>query len=103
MREIKTLRESKRLTQKQVADILNISKYYISKIENNKMLPSLQLAVKFADLYSVQITTILKKVGFAVKEKHIVIFRKKDGLLAASITDENIVLDDDYTADVEFI
>lgn len=55
---IKELRLNKKLTQKQVARMANISKDYVSLIERGERNPSDKLKQKFADIYNVSIVQI---------------------------------------------
>ena len=100
---MKELRESKGYTQKQIADKLGVTIGYISNIECGERKLSIQKIIQLSEIYEVFIETILRKLNYSVKSRHIAISRKTDGSLVASITDEDIVLDNDYTADIEFI
>jgi DNA-binding XRE family transcriptional regulator len=43
------------MTQEQVADQIQVTKSFISFLENGRMSPSLHIAFKLADLYNVEI------------------------------------------------
>ncbi len=55
---IKELRKNRNLTLKETAQMLNISKEYLSMIENNKRNPSDKLKEKMSKLYKVHIIDI---------------------------------------------
>lgn len=57
-------RAEKGLKVREAAKLLGISRPYLSMVEGGKMNPSLVVAIKIADLYSVDITefkTLMKK------------------------------------------
>lgn len=56
---LKEFRGFHQLTQKEVADHLNISKSYLSEIENNHKPPNLDLLNKYSDLFGVQTSSLL--------------------------------------------
>lgn len=62
---LKELRESKKLTIKQVAEMVGCSSGYLSLIEHSKRTKKLDFLLKLADVYGVSITYIAK---CAVKE-----------------------------------
>lgn len=55
---LKTLRKQKKLTQKEVASICDITSTYLSKIENNTKTPSMVLLKQLADVYDVPLSII---------------------------------------------
>jgi len=103
MMNLKELREAKGLTQKQVADMLGVTVGYISSVECSTRKIGIDKAIQLSEIYGVFIETILRKMGYAVKSRHIVISDKSDGGVVASITDEDIVLNESYVVDVEWI
>lgn len=58
MKTIKQLREDRRLTQKETAKLLDITKEYLSMIETGKRNPSDNLKEKMSQLYKVSIADI---------------------------------------------
>lgn len=48
---LKTYREKSNLTQEKLAELVNVSRQTVISIENDRYIPSLPLALKFADLY----------------------------------------------------
>lgn len=58
---LKTKREEKNMTQEEVADDLKIGRSHYSSIEGNKKKPSLDLAKKIADYFSVSIDELFFK------------------------------------------
>ena len=57
---IKTLRESKKLTQMDVADALKVSRATVAMWETNKSVPRAQLLPKLAQLFSCTVDDLLK-------------------------------------------
>lgn len=57
---IKNLRLSYKLSQVQLANELNVSKQTISNWENNNILPSIEMLVKVAQLFSVTTDYLLE-------------------------------------------
>lgn len=62
LKSIKKLRESRLLTQKEAAKLLDITKEYLSMIECGKRNPSDTLKEKFAKLYNVSISDIFLSI-----------------------------------------
>ena len=58
MKTIQQLRESRKLTQKETAKLLDITKEYLSMIECGKRNPSDSLKEVLAKLYKVEISQI---------------------------------------------
>jgi putative transcriptional regulator len=56
---IKKLREKKGYKQQVFADKIGIHRTYLSEIENNKVIPSLQLLVRIADELGVSVKKFL--------------------------------------------
>ncbi len=56
---LKTLREKRNLTQKEVAQVCDITPEYLSKIENNTKTPSMILLKKLAATYNVPLSIII--------------------------------------------
>jgi putative transcriptional regulator len=55
---MKSIRESKNLTQEQLADSLGVSRSWIEKVENGKVEPSLKLALRIASFLECSIEDI---------------------------------------------
>ena len=53
--KLKSLREARRLTQKQVADRVGISKAMISAYETSSKAPSIEVLIRLAHLYGVSV------------------------------------------------
>ncbi|MBC5627558.1 helix-turn-helix transcriptional regulator [Clostridium sp. NSJ-6] len=56
---LKELRNSKKLTQKQLADIFYLNKSSISRYENNSQMPENEILQKLADFFEVSIDYLL--------------------------------------------
>jgi len=65
---IKWLREQKRLTQEQLAEVIDMSNNYISNIENNRSIPSLETLVKICNALDTTPDYILLDSVYACKE-----------------------------------
>jgi putative transcriptional regulator len=55
---MKSIRESKNLTQEQLANSLGVSRSWIEKVENGKVEPSLKLALRIANFLECSIEDI---------------------------------------------
>jgi putative transcriptional regulator len=55
---MKLIREQKQLTQKQLAEKLNVSRSWLEKVENGKVEPSLKLALRIAAVLGCSIEDI---------------------------------------------
>lgn len=55
---LKNLREQNSMTQTELADLLDISLSYISKLETNKRLPSKKLISKYSEAFEVPVNEI---------------------------------------------
>ncbi|MFC0188435.1 helix-turn-helix transcriptional regulator [Fictibacillus aquaticus] len=55
---IREYRLAKNWTQEEVAAKLNVSKWYLNRLENEKVIASLQMRVRIATLFDAQITDI---------------------------------------------
>ena len=58
--KIKSLRENHELTQKQVADFLNIERSTYAYYESGKNLPSAPMIARLSELYSVSCDYLIK-------------------------------------------
>ena len=52
---LKELRREKKLTMKQLADILHVTEMAISHWENNKRVPNIQIIIKLAKFFNVSV------------------------------------------------
>ncbi|MGN1419167.1 MAG: helix-turn-helix domain-containing protein [Acutalibacteraceae bacterium] len=59
--KIKALRKSKKITQEQLAKILNITPQAVSKWERGLSLPDIELLVPIADYFGVSIDYLLRE------------------------------------------
>lgn len=58
---LKTIRKSKQLTQKQLADKVGISNTYLSEIENNSRRPSIDVIKTIADALQINFLYLIVK------------------------------------------
>lgn len=69
---IKTLREKKDLSQRQLSILTGISNTEISRIENReRQHPSLEVLSKLAPHLGVSVDTLIEKAGYVTSEKQI--------------------------------
>lgn len=77
--KIKELREKHKMTQEELADILNISKGYMSQIEIGERTPSLKILKQLSKLFSVPLDYIVfdraTMNGSEIPESILVFFR----------------------------
>lgn len=74
--KIKELRESKNMTQKELAEFLNVTPQAISKWERNKSYPDLDTLVKLSKYFNISTDTIL---GNTKQSFFSSLFSKKEG------------------------
>lgn len=55
---IKEKRQEKKLTQKNVSKIINISRNYIADIENGRYMPSVNTLIKLAKLLNINLNAL---------------------------------------------
>lgn len=65
---LKELRKDKGLTQEQLADIMNVSRRTVSRLETGSNLPDLDLLIELADYYSVDLRQLLEGEAKAEEE-----------------------------------
>ena len=58
--KLQVLRINKRLSQEELANILDVSRQAVSKWESEKSVPDLQKLIKLSELYNVNIDTLVK-------------------------------------------
>lgn len=58
MNKLKKMRMDKKLTQKELADIIGVTPKYISFLENNQRKPSLNIAIKISEFFETTIEKI---------------------------------------------
>ncbi|MEN0037068.1 MAG: helix-turn-helix transcriptional regulator [Cellvibrio sp.] len=68
---IKQLRTDKNLTQPQLAELANIEQSYLSKLENDKSVPSADILMAVLRALSVDIPTFLQGLDESVIERHL--------------------------------
>ena len=78
--KIKLYRESKNMTQAEVAEILGVKAATISKYEAGTLEPNIESLKKLAELFGVSIDELLKdeERQFDIKENNVVIFPDGD-------------------------
>ena len=60
-KKLKTLRSQRGYSQQQVADAINVSRQYVSKLEADEgIMPSLDVALKIAKLFGVEVDTFIE-------------------------------------------
>ena len=57
---IRSLRQSKKLSQEKLAELLNCSREFISRVENQKERVSLAMLLKIAELFKVNPSSMFK-------------------------------------------
>lgn len=68
--ELKSCRESKKFTLREVEEIAGISNAYLSQLENNKIKkPSANILYKLANIYNVDFDYLLEAAGIIEKKK----------------------------------
>lgn len=67
-KNISTNRQKLGLTQEALAEILNVTPDYISKIENNFKRPSLSMLEKLADIFKMDIYSLISAPGTDMHE-----------------------------------
>jgi transcriptional regulator with XRE-family HTH domain len=68
---IKQLRTDKNLTQPQLAELADIEQSYLSKLENDKSIPSSEILMAVLKALAVDIPTFLKGIDESVIERHL--------------------------------
>jgi transcriptional regulator with XRE-family HTH domain len=68
---IKQLRTDKNLTQPQLAELANIEQSYLSKLENDKSIPSAEILMAVLRALSIDIPTFLTGIDESVIERHL--------------------------------
>ena len=58
--KIKNIRYRYNLSQEELADILNINRKYLSRIENNKSFPTSDILIKLAHSFNISIDSLLE-------------------------------------------
>ncbi|MBQ5328804.1 MAG: helix-turn-helix transcriptional regulator [Oscillospiraceae bacterium] len=58
---LKSLRRERKITQKNLAEILHISQTSVSKYETGEAVPDLELIVKMADFFGVSLDEFIKR------------------------------------------
>ncbi len=66
--KLKKQRDSKRLSQQEVADYINVSQRTYSNFESDKSQPSLTQLLKLADVLDLNLLEILKEYGLTIHQ-----------------------------------
>ncbi|WP_323847639.1 MAG: XRE family transcriptional regulator [Phytoplasma sp.] len=80
--QIRNLRLNRKITQKELANKINVTSGYISQIENNLISPSLKILFSLFKVFKISAS------DFFQQKKHIELIHKKDDFLA--ITEPNL-------------
>ena len=87
---IKKARENKNMTQQQLAELTGLSNNYISNIERNRSIPSLQTLVTICDVLDTTPDYVLLDTVFTYSSRE---YLKDDiSQLLSKLTDKNIKL-----------
>ena len=97
---LRKMRLDARMTQQQLAELLDVSHQYISEVERGKYSPSWRYLVCFANALGANILTLLRAVGLvspdtAVVEQEIAALLEESPELADLIEAARILLDND--------
>lgn len=57
--ELKTLRKSRKMTQAELAEILDVSQQAVGMWENNKAMPGVKMVKKIADVFNVKADSLI--------------------------------------------
>ena len=58
--KLRILRQQRNLTVRQLGDILEVNNSYITQIETGRKTPSLKLAIKMADFFSIDVNQLIR-------------------------------------------
>ena len=75
---IRLYREKNSLTQKAIADYLNISRELISYYETGERTPQLEVLTKLSDLFGIDLEDLLEESEEKTQENVVLAFRNKD-------------------------
>ncbi len=71
-KKLRTLRSQRGYSQQQVADAINVSRQYISKLEGDEdIMPSLDVALRIARLFGVEVDTFIEDAPLAPQPRSI--------------------------------
>ncbi|MEY8462150.1 helix-turn-helix transcriptional regulator [Streptococcus merionis] len=59
--QIKQFREAKKMTQQELADLVGIRRETIARLEKNLYNPSLDIALKLAEIFQVPVETLFQR------------------------------------------
>ena len=99
---MKELRKKSGYSAKEVINKLGISYSYLSKIENNKEIPSLKRVIEFTELYKVPVSVILGKLGMNTLKTEIVI-TKNDELIVDYKEGEDVIIKKPYRIEIRYL
>lgn len=63
-KKLKELRKAERLTQQQLADILQISRVNYTRYETNTVRPDYEILIKIADFYNISLDELFDRHNF---------------------------------------
>ena len=75
---IRLYREKNLLTQKAIADYLDISRELISYYETGERNPPIEVLTKLSDLFGIDLEDLLEESEEKTKENIVLVFRNKD-------------------------
>lgn len=99
---LKDLRKSAGLSQDDVAHTLGCSKSYISRMEAGVREPNLKRILELAKLYKVGAAKIIEAIGYKSAEPCIAVYKKSTKELVAHVSSEEVVVHDDYEAEIYY-
>lgn len=69
---LKELRKNKKISQKDLAEVIGIDQSAISKYERGVQLPELQIAMKISDFFGVTLDELIYSKDFTVGESYLI-------------------------------
>lgn len=97
---LKSLRESKKLSQTALAKLLSVDQTAVSKYERNIQLPELRTLIKIAEIFDVSTDELIFSTGFSKDELHFIEETKK--ISVEDLKDKfELVVDDVAATDKE--
>ena len=87
LRNLKKLREDRKMTQKQLADVISVSQQSINKYENHNIEPDIATLIRMAEYFN---TSVDYLIGYSEVRRKIEIVRSYD------LSTEEAELIDDY-------
>ena len=59
-KKLRTLRKQRGLTQKQLSDMLGVSRPYVAKMERNEKMPNAPMILKIADVFAISTDQLMR-------------------------------------------